>query len=356
MEGQITHPIGKCVFVFAGGTRPSMDTFSDEKNWGAEKFKRLKGPDFVSRLRGYLDVLGPNPKTIKLDGKEVPDRSDTSFPIRRAILIRALTRTKETAGMDIDFGLMNALLKARKFEHGARSLQTILDLTEKDNRGRLMRSGIPPREQMMLHVDVDEVMENIKQDQDFKLEAEKIAIAVHSYYSANLKAEREEIYANTEWGSLGEMTKADNLAAALRIPKVISLLGLRLEKKEDGGAGTSLEVEKTIKERENLEVMAKAEHDGWMSYKELNGWEYDELPEMNSWRKKTDFLERELKRAASTNEKANLEKDILATKQKTKTYKKKAESKKYHHGLVEYSALPPYMKKKDRDAVPTLIL
>ena len=77
-EGQVTHPIGKCVFVFAGGTSYDFANFSPrEEARGVagdlaggpdtgltkfEKFKLVKGPDFVSRLNGYLNVAGPNPR------------------------------------------------------------------------------------------------------------------------------------------------------------------------------------------------------------------------------------------------------------------------------------------------------
>ena len=57
-EGQISHPIGRAIFVFAGGTSSSMAEFDK----GTEKdFTSAKGPDFVSRLKGFINVLGPNP-------------------------------------------------------------------------------------------------------------------------------------------------------------------------------------------------------------------------------------------------------------------------------------------------------
>ena len=57
-EGQINHPIGRAIFVFAGGTSSSMAEFDKGTE---ENFKSAKGPDFVSRLKGYINVLGPNP-------------------------------------------------------------------------------------------------------------------------------------------------------------------------------------------------------------------------------------------------------------------------------------------------------
>jgi hypothetical protein len=71
-EGQHTHAIGKCIFVFAGGTSrdfahfgPSDDPELVESNVeirARRDFISAKGPDFKNRLAGFLDVLGPNPR------------------------------------------------------------------------------------------------------------------------------------------------------------------------------------------------------------------------------------------------------------------------------------------------------
>ena len=73
-DGSHRHPFGKCIFVFAGGTCSSFDGFRDWKLPGDESnptpqhpwhlsFKAVKGPDFISRLRGFIDVKGPNPES-----------------------------------------------------------------------------------------------------------------------------------------------------------------------------------------------------------------------------------------------------------------------------------------------------
>ena len=89
-EQGVILPIGKCIFVFAGGTSPTLEAFGvaepieptvDElKKLEAaprknrhdqyreqvdrfQAFRLLKGPDFISRLHGYLNVLGPNPRS-----------------------------------------------------------------------------------------------------------------------------------------------------------------------------------------------------------------------------------------------------------------------------------------------------
>jgi len=52
-----THDIGTAIFIFAGGTHTCMDEFKEKvEKVSAEK----KAGDFLSRLRGYIDILGPN--------------------------------------------------------------------------------------------------------------------------------------------------------------------------------------------------------------------------------------------------------------------------------------------------------
>lgn len=65
-QGDVTHPIGKAIFVFAGGTSESLDHFGE--NLDAVRRRVAKVPDFVSRLKGYINVLGPNQQ----EGKDDP--------------------------------------------------------------------------------------------------------------------------------------------------------------------------------------------------------------------------------------------------------------------------------------------
>ncbi len=127
-EGQINHPIGRAIFVFAGGTSSSMAEFDRGTENG---FKAAKGPDFVSRLKGYINVLGPNP--VKGTG------GDPYFIIRRAILLRSSLKRgtpqlfEKHAGKDllnIDRGVLRALLKIGQYRHGARSIESLLAMSQ----------------------------------------------------------------------------------------------------------------------------------------------------------------------------------------------------------------------------------
>ena len=66
-ENETVHWIGKSIFVFAGGTKYTFREFSGQANSDADGFKAVKGSDFVSRLHGFLDILGINPRETSLE-------------------------------------------------------------------------------------------------------------------------------------------------------------------------------------------------------------------------------------------------------------------------------------------------
>ncbi|NNE20440.1 MAG: hypothetical protein HKN10_18390, partial [Myxococcales bacterium] len=87
-DGETLHPIGRAIFVFAGGTRNSFEEFSAPSSEAASPegaaFRAAKGPDFVSRLRGYVNVRGPDPVYT----------GDRSAILRRALVLRSLLERK----------------------------------------------------------------------------------------------------------------------------------------------------------------------------------------------------------------------------------------------------------------------
>ena len=115
-QGNLAHPIGKAIFVFAGGTSWTLDNFG--KNVIDEKEARAaKVPDFISRLKGYLNVLGPNPQ---------PDQADPYYVLRRALLLRSMLerdakQVLRKGQAQIDSGVLRAMLMTWRYKHGARS-------------------------------------------------------------------------------------------------------------------------------------------------------------------------------------------------------------------------------------------
>jgi hypothetical protein len=129
----------RAVYVFAGGTALTMRQFSD---FGPQRdFQRAKGPDFISRLRGFLDVRGPNAEPRML---------------RRATLLRAeLTRAigKRAGGFSVDSELMTSLLQVGRYRHGARSISAVVELSHLENKARFAWEDLPKDHLLGLHID-----------------------------------------------------------------------------------------------------------------------------------------------------------------------------------------------------------
>jgi ATPase family associated with various cellular activities (AAA) len=274
-EGQLTHPIGKCIFIFAGATSYTYETFGvrnpDEKVKFNQKnkagiisnptfcfssyykhFKRSnnnekdlinyeinvnrrrdfilkKGPDFVSRLDGYLNVKGPN-QLVKLDqkgnsikdvnGNIVHDETDIFYPIRRALYIRNTFKNKcdDKGILQMDSGVINALIKTREYKHGARSLMHILSYTKSSNTERIQRSSLPTRSVMEMVVDYDDFIKNMNEDCEYLFKTYSIASEIHGNWS---KFSNIESSYKKEFNHLPSHTKTDNIEAAKRIKDIV---------------------------------------------------------------------------------------------------------------------------------------
>jgi hypothetical protein len=134
-------PLRRAVYIFAGGTAATLEQFSDFER--LPEFRRAKGPDFISRLRGFLDMYGPNAEPRLL---------------RRAVLFRAelMGRARHTQAMQFrpDRELMEALLQVGRYRHGARSIAALVELSNIDERRRLFRwDGLPKDHLLRLHID-----------------------------------------------------------------------------------------------------------------------------------------------------------------------------------------------------------
>ncbi len=157
LEGGIGRPIGPAIFVFAGGTHATMASFKDR----SVELPTAKATDFLSRLRGFVDILGPNPMSDQ----------DRSFVLRRALLLRSLLTLKvpqllSDGVQQIDPGVLRAFLDVTSYVHGARSMEAILDMSALSGRLRYERSALPPAHQLGLHVDAEEFLALVQGPRD----------------------------------------------------------------------------------------------------------------------------------------------------------------------------------------------
>lgn len=290
LEGPVSHPIGKCVFVFAGVTSWDFENFGpqepdrefdhgrrfEKKREAWDRFRHLKGPDFIHRLSGYLNVMGPNPRCAWDPQTEcwVPQVEDISFPVRRAILMRAMLGIRDREPLAMEPGLVAAILEIPRYKHGARSLGKILAHVRKGvGAGQITRSDLP-KGFLKLHVDSEAFISIMEREDEFIEMADILAPAIHGFWYQLMKKNGWETDLPKSYEELPDAIKADNIAAARRIPAILALVGLSLRKKEDGSPEREGLVAGILEE--HMELLAEAEHDGWMEYKLRNGWEFAE--------------------------------------------------------------------------------
>ncbi len=307
-EGQISHPLGGAIFVFAGGTSSSMAEFDRGTD---PSFKAAKGPDFVSRLKGFINVLGPNP----LRGAA----ADPYFILRRAILLRSSLKRgtpqlfenhADTELLNIDHGVLRALLKIGEYKHGARSIESILSMSQLTNKTAFERSCLPSESQLDLHVDGKKFLALVQQVELEGPMLEALAEAAHEVYREGMQA-RGYVYGPTKddqkktrpalvpYAKLPEHLKAANRLNVRDIPGKLAVAGFIM-----------------IPARSNeppfnfpgapLEILAEEEHERWMRALIGTGWACAPV---------TD------------------------------------ESQKLHQCLLPWSDLPEEEKEKDRDLV-----
>jgi hypothetical protein len=209
-------------------------------------------------------------------GKPEKDASDILFPIRRALFIRNIFDKKGKAPLNADAGVINALLKTDKFRHGSRSLEKILRYMKQKNKDVLKRSNLPPYSVLSMLVDYDQFIAYLDERDDFTYHAFDMAPGIHNSWmkKGDSKGSKQEYHKPYEL--LPSHLKEDNIASALRIPKVLSSQGLCVVKKADADFYESVDFHKIIEDKDKLDGMAIAEHEGWVKYKEEQNWKPSE--------------------------------------------------------------------------------
>lgn len=275
-QGQITHPIGRAIFVFAGGTCESMAQF--DRGSEDKEFKNVKGPDFVSRLKGYVNILGPNAKD---------PATDPYFTIRRAILLRSILlrdasqlfhRQGRTLRLQIDRGVLRAMLRTSAYKHGVRSLESVIAMSGLAGKRNFERSALPSEEQLNLHVNARDFLA-LMQQMDLNGEfLERLAAAAHEVYCDDLRGRgyrpgpRTDDKSKTStalgpYNALAEDEKEQNRGNVRDIANKLAVAGYVM-----------------IPARSNeppfdfpgvdLEQLAEMEHERWMRLKLERGWRY----------------------------------------------------------------------------------
>lgn len=127
----------QAIYVFAGGTATSFAEFgrSDER-----KFSLAKGPDFVSRLRGFIDVEGIGATNLRA--------------VRRAAVLHQQLKMQSK---EVNDELRDAMLENGRYKHGARSLGALVEMMSPNNNKALTLAQLPPEHLLSIHADLGQL-------------------------------------------------------------------------------------------------------------------------------------------------------------------------------------------------------
>lgn len=277
-EGPLSHPIGKSIFVFAGGTCSTWAEFSTWRPKFEQQRRDLKVPDFISRVRGHLDVLGPNQR------KRAPDRH---FVLRRAILLRSMllrdvpnlfvTEDKRKI-LQIEREVLCAFLHAKDYKFGARSIEAIIAMSALSGRKSFDRSSLPPAPQRAMHVaefDCPRVTNRHWGDDLITIErlaeqAHQIFLIIRRRHDWKFGVERndeERIHdLLVDYGALPWSAKNANRDTVRKIPEKLKAIGAVVV---PAGADPPRELTP-----EEIEILAPIEHDIWWERKKKQGFKF----------------------------------------------------------------------------------
>ena len=266
-EEQISHPIGRCIFVFAGGTSVSMAAFGADLS--PENFRAVKGPDFVSRLKGYVNILGPNPVL----STDKATNQDPYFVIRRAILLRSILKRNvpdlfEKEKLNIDSGVLRALMKTREYKHGVRSIESIMAMSQLAGKRSFERSSLPSEAQLDLHVDGQDFLVLVQQLELSGKVLEDLSEVAHEIYREGLKNRGESTYASSvPYKDLPENFKEQNRQNVRDIPVKLASAGYAMIPARSNEPPFNFP-------GDALEFLAEREHERWMQVKLADGWKF----------------------------------------------------------------------------------
>jgi hypothetical protein len=271
----VNYRLGRCILVFAGGTSATFEDFAARQ----QICRAQKLPDFISRLRGFINIRGPNPRTetdadaarscreasasengqtlnaptaanpVVTDSPEPThaetvvralksELEDPGYVIRRAKLWRSLMERSTQAQdlfhgkeLNIDPGLLRALLRVPRYKHGVRSMAAILQMSRLNGKKRFDKSDLPPREQLALHVDVEDFFFLLERERftnhknDEAKIVEHLAKASHGRYVRARKARNQPLKVPVDFDALDPEKKASNRDLAADIPQKLRAIG-----------------------------------------------------------------------------------------------------------------------------------
>ncbi|MFD0350930.1 hypothetical protein ACFQ0M_42645 [Kitasatospora aburaviensis] len=153
-QAQTLHRIGASIFVFGGS---QFDRFSKFKQQAEASPPESKVLDFLSRLRGYMDIAS-------IDKQD----NESDFMLQRAVVLNDLFQRKGIPTVrcaepscpdkgahyvfDVQLGVLDAFLTIPSYHHGVRSMMAIMEMSRIRPGQQFVRAALPSPTQLDMHV------------------------------------------------------------------------------------------------------------------------------------------------------------------------------------------------------------
>lgn len=267
-DGHFTYQVGRAILVFAGGTAHTFAAFAARAEEAA--LAGAKITDFLSRLRGHVNVLGfGTPAGTNL--------------VRRAVVLRSALQRKFPAlfgaggTLRIEPALARAFLSVERYRHGARSIEAIVEMSRLVDSGYFDASALPPSSQLDQHVDAEAFLDVVARPMGLGVHLEKLARAIHERYVAGQVKRGEKPGSRPAlqpWEQLDEVFRNSNREQAAYIP-----LQLAAEHVELAPRAPRAQAAVTFSPEE-IERLARREHERWVEERRLVQPEH---PDLRRW-------------------------------------------------------------------------
>jgi DNA polymerase III delta prime subunit len=283
------HPFGKAIFIFAGGTCRNFEAF-DRSSDKDPFFRNMKGPDFISRLKGFVNIKGPNPVEVlspKEKGVNEPSQ-DIAYLIRRALMLRAALEIHHKGLIDpktkfaaASAGVIGGFLRVKEYLHGARSLNAIVSMSSPSDGRSFGPTNLPSADLLKLHVTGD-FLDHVNQGELEMGLIESLAEACHEAWKKQKEKdgwtygdprndEKKKHPLLRPYEQLKEIDKEGNRMTARLTQAKLHEVGCRIERKElfkkEGSVIT--EFPEDIRKR-----LMRIEHDIWLRLHLLQGYQW----------------------------------------------------------------------------------
>ena len=128
-------------------------SYEEFRSGNDQEDRAAKKPDFISRLRAYINIRSINgsPNTVE----------DRLYMVRRAFILRHYLETnapqiKHNEHLEIEPGVLDAFLLVTKYKHGTRSMENLLKMSSLADKRKYELSSLPPDHIIEMNVNLKE--------------------------------------------------------------------------------------------------------------------------------------------------------------------------------------------------------